>query len=346
MVKTVFFIIPANRQMASAYVRALCLEGFTPNGWNFHFIFGPKVIENLKIWQRLYNRVFHYVIELTRIRLYIYVSPYIYFIKPNSVLLLFISRYVLGFKTFIDINDPLHLPEHLGRFSKIKFNLMILIANGVIFESQEYKSYCKKKIDKNSTLIEDTPQFEISFINHLQREPTVIWFGSPETSKVLIDQLEFLKEFSKHGYQIRLLGASPQVRDLIAGARVRVELIEKYDHESLVDAVCMAAISFVPMPKNDSFALRGNLKAKLSMACGCITIASNLPMHSRLITDGVNGYLFDGLDDFKIILQKIAEDPKGVLSRIGRLGNVEVVSKFNRIGHAKKISTFFESCDK
>lgn len=332
--------------MASVHVRALCLEGFTPNGWNFNFIFGPKVNGDPKAWQRLYIRVIYYTLELIKIRLSSHVSPYIYFIKPNSVLLLLISKYVLSLKTFIDVNDPLHLPEHLGYFSKLKFKLMLMIVNGAVFESQEYKLYCEKNISKNSILIEDTPQFEISFINYAQRQPVVIWYGSPETSMVLISYLEYIKEFARYGYEICLLGASPEVVHLIGESGVHVKLVEKYDHESLVNQVSAATIAFIPMPNKDSFALRGNLKAKLSMACGCITIASNLSMHSRLIANQVDGYLFDSLNELRTILQQIDEDPKGVLRRMGRLANIKIFLKFNRKNHAKKICQFFESFDK
>lgn len=332
--------------MASVYVRALCLEGSAPHGWNFDFLFGPKVTGHIKFLKLFRYRLIYYTLELIKIRLNSQISPYIYFIKPNSVLLLFVSRYILRLKTFIDVNDPLHLPEHLGRFSKYKFKLMLMISNGAIFESQEYKNYYEKNINKKSILIEDTPQFEISFINYHQRQPLVIWYGSPETSKVLLEYIQFLKEFSKYGYKILFLGASPELIDQISKNGVNVELIKTYDHKLLVDTVSMAAISFIPMPNTESYALRGNLKAKFSMACGCITIASNLPMHSRLITNDLNGYLFDGFEDFSIILKKINEDLKGNINKIGRVANFEVISKFNRISHAKKICRFFESFNK
>jgi glycosyltransferase involved in cell wall biosynthesis len=97
------------------------------------------------------------------------------------------------------------------------------------------------------------------------------------------------------------------------------------------------------MPNTNLFTLRGNLKAKLSMACGCLTIASNLPMHVRLIDNYRNGYLFTDLPDFENVLNKIFIDLSGAISRVGRVANLEVVSKYNRRAHAEKICSFIDS---
>lgn len=342
MVKNIFFILPPSTTLASNYVRALCLEGFSPVGWKFRFIFGQKLPLDIRIFRGL-DTIFYYAVELTKIKFFYRDSTFIYLIKPSSILLLLYCRYLLGLKTFIDVNDPLHLPEHLGRFAKIKFYLFLKIANGIVFESPEYQSYCRK-FNIISAVIEDTPQFEISFINYKNREPEVVWFGSPETSKILLNYLEHLKAFTSYGYKITLLGAQIDIVNAIKDYGVKVNLIESYDHQLLVKTVSEASISFIPMPNTASYNLRGNLKLKLSMACGCIAVASNLPMHSRLVSSGINGYLFNDLEDFKDILAEIFADPKRALFRVGRLGNGNVVSEYSRSLHAKKICSFFDSC--
>ena len=81
----------------------------------------------------------------------------------------------------------------------------------------------------------------------------------------------------------------------------------------------------------------------MSMACGCLTIASKLPMHERLIDNCRNGYLFNTLPEFEKVLNEILVDLRGVINKVGRIANLEVVSKFNRRDHAEKICSFIES---
>jgi glycosyltransferase involved in cell wall biosynthesis len=344
MVKEIYFILPPAAGLASTYVRAQCLKGFAPKGYEFIFINPPSMkIKYGMILKRGFTGL-NYLKELAKIKIHSNGSPAVYFIKPTSVLLLLISRYFLRLKTFIDLNDPMHLPEFLGRLSIIKLRLFMAIVNGIIFESLEYRRYCRKWTSKRSTVIEDTPQFEISFINYQLRKPIVVWFGSPSTSKTLLAYANHLMVFSEHGYIALLLGASQEVVTALKEKGITIELVERYDHQILVDSISSAVFSFVPMPNTELFSLRGNLKAKLSMACGCLTIASNLPMHKRLISSRSNGYLFNDLAGLKAILNEISEDVIGRLNQVGKKANLEIVSKYNRSTHAKKLCSFIESC--
>lgn len=329
--------------MPSVFVRAQCLRGFEPKGWKFIFISGPCLYEKkIRVVRHIFA-AFHYLSELFKIKFIRKNVAAVYFIKPTSALALIASRYIFGLKTFIDVNDPLHLHEFLGRFSEIKFRIFMAIVDGVIFESLEYQKYCEKRALKKYTIIEDTPQFEMSLVNYSAREFYVVWFGSPKTSNVLLSYIEHLKLFSEKGYKVWLLGAAQDVVDKIKENGVSVKLTEKYDHKTLIDIVSSATFSFVPMPNNNLFSLRGNLKAKFSMACGCLTIASNLPMHERLIDNYRNGYLFNDLPEFKNILNEILIDLSEAISRVGRRANLEIVSKYNRRAHAEKICSFIEA---
>jgi hypothetical protein len=342
MVKNVFFILPPT-PMPSIFVRAQCLSSFEPEGWKFIFISGPCLYEKKIRVLRQFFAAFHYFSELFKIKFFRKNVAAIYFIKPSSILLLIVSRYFFRLKTFIDVNDPLHLHELLGRFSEIKFRIFMAIVDGAIFESLEYQKYCEKWALKKYAIIEDTPQFEISLINYSAREFYVVWFGSPETSNVLLSYIDHLKLFSENGYKVWLLGAAQDVVEKIKENGVSVKLTEKYDHKILIDIVSSATFSFVPMPNTNLFSLRGNLKAKMSLACGCLTIASKLAMHERLIDNYRNGYLFNTLPEFEKVLNEILVDLSGAINNVGRIANLEVVAKFNRRDHAEKICSFFES---
>lgn len=343
MVKAVYFILPPGEGMASTFVRAECLDGFAPLGWKFVFISGPIFSRKCA---RLLRRILtarHYIHQLIKIKSRENISPAIYFIKPSSFFLLLFSRFVLRLKTFIDINDPLHLPEFLGSYSRLKLRLLMLLANGIVFESSEYMEYCKEWVSEKCVLIEDTPQFEVSYTDFSHRELAVVWFGSPGTSHVLLDYSEYLKVFAKYGYKVILLGASYEVVMALQKGGMEIKWVKQYDHQILIDIVSSATFSFVPMPDIEAYALRGNLKAKLSMACGCLTIASNLKMHLRLIDNRVNGYIFDGIVDLEEIISEVSADVLGSLKKIGASANLSSMKNYNRTNHAEKICSFFDS---
>jgi glycosyltransferase involved in cell wall biosynthesis len=344
MVNSLNFVLPADKSMASIQVRAKALAGYNPENWDFNFIDNASSKIKFFFFSELFENL---LIIINIIQSFSYAKrkqSVFYFIKPKSPLLIFFVRYVLGLKVFIDVNDPLHLRPFLGRFAKVKFILMTKFANGVIFESSEYRHFCKKWVSKNVCTIEDTPQFEISFINFKSRKLDVVWFGSAATSKTLIEYIQHLKILNAHGFRIIFLGIDDAVLSHMSECGIRFDSIPHYDHNTLLDTCSQSILSFVPMPKIDSFEMRGNLKAKFSMAAGCVTIASSLKMHQRLIDHGQSGFLFNNLEDFSLLCERIMVDPYCFAENIGSKANKKIMDDFNRQAHAKKLCEFFDLC--
>jgi glycosyltransferase involved in cell wall biosynthesis len=329
----IVFLIPFDKTMVSAYVRAKCLIGFEPKGVNFKFIEGtlPKLI-NVKYARDLYELYFFTksVILLEQEILFVYI------IKPKSLLLIKLLRKILGLRVVIDINDPIHLSAHIGFNKTLK---IIKHSNHVVFESLEYKLFWNNFINLKSTLIEDTPQIESIFINFKHRKKTVVWFGLPSTSEILLDYIPHLYLFNKMGYTISILGASKSVANNLEIAGIVFNSLFKYDHTTLVDYLSKIQIAFVPMLNSDEFTLRGNLKAKMSMACGCLTIASKIRMHERLIVHGKTGFLFTTLMDLQSVLEIILANDH---SNIAKNGNIYIVKNFTRLKHADQIYKIVE----
>ncbi len=344
MVKTVFFILPPDITMPSTHVRGFCLNGFAPLNYKFVYVY-PKISKtNTNSIKTIFNFL-RYALLIYKIKSD-KKNDLLYFIKPSSVLLLALCRFVYKYKIFIDVNDPLHLREHLGRFSKLKFICMANISNGVVYESLEYENHTRKWHKNLKTIIEDTPQFEISYINYSRRANNVVWFGSPATSNLLINYIDFLIKFNQAGFGIILLGADKKVQEVLQRNSVEFNSIDKYDHEILLEELSKNLLSFVPMQNIEAYSLRGNLKAKFSMASGCITIASDLEMHTRLIDQNETGFVFKNFNDFSNILDYISKsDNKKLIETIGFLANQKIMNKFNRSNHARKICKFFETAD-
>lgn len=333
--KAIAFIVPLDVRLPSTQVRAKCIADFIDRDLTVRFIQGkcPAVLNN-RIGRRVFKFFFN-IISVIKLKL-VYKKIIVLIIKPNSILLVLFVRFFLGVKCIVDINDPIHLPEFVG---KIRTLGILKLSNLIIFESPEYSSYWSNRGITRSVVIEDTPQFEFIYLDFLKREHTVVWVGSPSTSKVLLNYIPHLHLFSAHQYSIKLLGASDLVAEELKKAGLSVTTINQYDHTTLVNQLSNSQISFVPMPNEDLYTLRGNLKAKISMACGCLTIASRNKMHERLITDGKTGYLFDSINSLDYILAAINNraDKKNVSMTIAFEGNCYVASKFTRENHASEV---------
>jgi glycosyltransferase involved in cell wall biosynthesis len=324
------FVLPFT-DMVSNYVRAQCLEGYQSDDWHFVFLKRryPKFL-NFFILRVLY-RYWYYLRSLLKIKNQSKVLV-AYFIKPQAPLLLFIVRRLLRIKVMVDVNDPYHLPELMGAsVTKALFNN----ADWLIFESREYSDYWASIYGEISTIVSDTPQHECVYVNSATRDKSVIWIGSPHTSSYLIDYVEHFKLFNSYGFKVKLLGANLNTVNILRNASIKCSVIHNYDKDSLATELQSALISFIPMPNEELFLLRGNLKAKISMGYGCLVVASRIGMHERLIEHGVNGFLFNSLNDLKTTLEQIKNNE--YMSIIALTGNKFVANKYSRNEHAKQL---------
>jgi glycosyltransferase involved in cell wall biosynthesis len=324
------FVLPFT-DMVSNYVRAQCLEGYQSDDWNFVFLKrGYPKFFNFFILRALY-RYWYYLKSLVTIKNQSKVLV-AYFIKPQAPLLLFIVRRLLRVKVMVDVNDPYHLPELIGAsVTKKLFNN----ADRLIFESREYSDYWASIYGEISSIVSDTPQHECVYVNSATRDKSVIWIGSPHTSPYLHDYIEHFKLFNSYGYKVKLLGANTRTSNIFNQASINFSVIHNYDKDCLATELQSALISFVPMPDEELFLLRGNLKAKISMGYGCLVVASRIGMHERLIVHGVNGFLFNSLNDLKITLEHIKNHDS--TSIIALSGNKFVANKYSRNEHAKQL---------
>lgn len=156
-----------------------------------------------------------------------------------------------------------------------------------------------------------------------------------------MNYLSEIKLFYDSGYDIRLLGCSIEVRDFFLRNKIDVYSIIEYDRIKMIRELENAKVSFVPMPNDDLFKFRGNLKAKISMSYGCVTLASDIDMHKRLIENNKTGFLFSDSDEVVKIIKKL--DNINLCSSISKAGSLYVNKKFSRKAHAEKVVEFISS---
>jgi hypothetical protein len=331
------FLLPLSRGLPSTYVRAKCLEDFEPKNWKFSFI---DIALEYKQPPTFIKRIWAYCKKIKSIRSSKNSSLLI--IKPKSPLEVLLLKFFLGMHVFVDINDPIHLNEHLGKYSRLRAYLIMKFSSGIIFESEEYHDFWMRSFKHKSTVIEDTPQSNKIHDNFENRIKRVVWFGSANTSPPLISYVESLKCFDKWGYKIVMMGCDEHTRKVLENFGLKICHIDSYDRQLLINTVANSEISFVPMPNEDSYKLRGNLKAKLSMACGALTIASDVSMHRRLIIDKLDGILFSSNEEMGEIMKDICArkiDPK----KIANNGNIKISKNFTQEKHANSIVDFISS---
>lgn len=224
----------------------------------------------------------------------------IYWVKPTSWKFLLILR-TLGFKNVIDINDPYHLSEFIG---KKNFRLLLRFSDHCIFESIEYLAFCNGLFAvPPSSVIEDSCQREVILPTN-PRNRSVVWVGSPVTSEILLRNLNYLKLFVSFGYSVALWGVSEAVVKALRSSGLVFEYKNQYSFEQLQFVLGQTLFSFIPADEREITQLRGNLKAKISMSFGAIPIAKRIPMHSRLIDDSVDGFTYENISDLREKLER------------------------------------------
>jgi hypothetical protein len=329
-VRKIAFILPFSN-MVSNYVRAKCLNDYETNGYQFLYIQGdyPRIF-NIFGLRTIYRHLF-YSINLIKL-VYTQTKVVVYFIKPNSPILLWAVRRILKLKVMIDVNDPYHLHDLMGAN---KTAALFRNTDRIVFESKEYYEYWSNKYSEISSIVSDTPQHECIYVNSKQRSRSFIWVGSSHTAPYLLYFLEYFKLLTANGYGIKFLGANEKILQPLRSSGVDFTLIEHYDVQILSKELETSLASFVPMPKEELFQLRGNLKAKVSMGHGCLTVASRMPMHESLISHGRTGYLFNTLQEFENILKEMQDIT--LSSKIAFEGNKYVADNYSRHSHAVKL---------
>ena len=327
--RRIVFVLPFV-DMVSDYVRALCLKDYQPPGWIFTYLKGdyPKVFNFYPA--RFFYRFYFY---LTRIvRLTHKKRAVVYFITPQNPFLLWALRNIFNRIIVIDIQDGIHSKELLGYRKSIA---IIKNSDYVVFESLENAAFWQDKINTPFSVVEDTPQHECVYLDFDKRDKVVIWIGSIHTVKYLSDFISYFKLFSEMGYMVRLLGCTPELSSFLNKENIAHSYLEHYDSDTLSKELRMARISFIPMTNTELFKFRGNLKAKISMAYGCLTIASDLDMHKRLIINNKTGYLFNNLSKFEKILSKLHD--LEVNKNIAFSGNKYITENFERQRHVAQL---------
>jgi glycosyltransferase involved in cell wall biosynthesis len=164
------------------------------------------------------------------------------------------------------------------------------------------------------------PQKEFNFCR--SQKLKIVWIGSPSTLRYLQLLIEPLQELARHiPFIFRVIGGEFSVPG------VEVESIPWSESSEVAHiAECDVGV----MPLYDSPWERGKCGYKLIqyMACGLPIIASPVGVNSRIVHDGVNGFLADTSEAWVAHLNQLLSDTSLRL-RMGAAGRLMVEREYS-----------------
>lgn len=125
-------------------------------------------------------------------------------------------------------------------------------------------------------------------ISQKRNNKTLLSVGRLENQK----NFEYLiNELRNTGFDLHIIGSGSlkkHLEEYAAVVGVNLEILERLNYEQLLEK--LKSYQYFALPST----YEGNPKVLLeAMSSGCVVLASNIPNHSEIIEDGVNGILFE-----------------------------------------------------
>jgi glycosyltransferase involved in cell wall biosynthesis len=167
---------------------------------------------------------------------------------------------------------------------------------------------------------------------------TIGWIGSPSTFGYLSPVLPLIRELcERFGARFRVVGAGEEAR---AEQFPAMDLIPWSEMREVTEVQTMH-IGIMPLP-DDRWA-RGKSGYKLIqyMACGLPVVASPVGVNASIVQPGVNGFLVDGLEQWREALEALIASPE-LRHNLGRAGRDRAVSDYSVLAQAPRFAQLLE----
>ena len=241
----------------------------------------------------------------------------------------------------IDLDDAVYLNYKKKFLYKIlfdrKFKRILNWSNGIIvgnnFLKKEIKKFCKKQI----IYLPTTVHVNISKFkkNH---NFTVIWIGSPSTTKYL-DDISFVIEY---------LSLNEDVRFKIIGSKnskiLQNSNIEFLDWSIKEEKKELYSSSLGIMPLRNTEWEKGKCGYKLLqyMSCSLPVIASPVGVNKKIVQKGITGYFANSQKDWIDYILKIKKDNK-LGKKLGKNGKKKLLKDFELKKFSKDYVKFIKA---
>jgi len=208
-----------------------------------------------------------------------------------------------------DFNDAVWLPS----FPEWRdLDGILQTAHGVICENERVAGYARRH-NQHVTVVPDSPQVEVfdRWRGRVTREPGVVtfgWLGGAENAGSLYRIFEPLEALAARMPQLRLRIVGADGLLLPRFESVRWSSRAHFDQETMVQEVLRFDVGLFPMFHTADGLGRGNLKAMIYMAGGCVALCEDYGENPALIDDGVNGVLAASPDAWLHKMEWLATD--------------------------------------
>ncbi len=219
-------------------------------------------------------------------------------------------------------------------FDNIKYAHNIIAGN-------DYLASKANSLNKNTVVIPTTidTEFHIPQTELRGKEiVTIGWSGSISTIKhfeLLIPILKKIKEKYQDKVDFKIIGdKNYSNKELNITA---VEWLEKTE----VNELNTFDIGLMPLPNNEWAKGKCGLKGLSYMACGVVTIMSNVGVNSQIINTGINGFLINNDTEWFEKLCQLIEN-KDLRIKLGEEGRKTVLEKYSVIAIKNKYLEVFK----
>ena len=170
--------------------------------------------------------------------------------------------------------------------------------------------------------------------NHI---PIVGWIGSPATSRYLFALKPVFKSI-KEQFDVRFVAVGAKQEDF-AGVPIEVW---PWTEETEVQSIQEFDIGIMPL--SDTPWEQGKCGYKLIqyMACGIPVVASPVGVNKKIVKDSGNGFLAEGVDQWKEALGKLLENHK-MGERMGQQGRLQTEKWYSMQVQAPRLLSLLKS---
>lgn len=193
------------------------------------------------------------------------------------------------------------------------------------------------RFNKNVTIIPtsiDLEKFKFKLPKREIKYPIVIgWMGSPETFVYLNILWGVFKTLAlKYDILIKIVGGKRKEKEIPGLKRED----EEWRLEKEVEQLHTFDIGIMPLTDDEISRGKCGLKLLQCMAVGIPAVASPVGVNKRIISDGTNGYLAMGKDEWVKKLEKLILNPD-LRERFARNGRATVEKNFSLEKNSKRL---------
>jgi len=248
---------------------------------------------------------------------------------PLSEILIFRKARRLHKKVIFDFDDLISAAS-----------LRILKSCDKVIAGNEFLKQQASVFNKNVTILPtsiDLEKYEFKLPKREAEYPIVIgWMGSPQNFHCLNILWGVFKVLdSKYDILIRIVGGKGEE---IPGLKIEYE---EWSLEKELEQLHSFDIGVMPLTDDEISRGKCGLKLLQYMAVGVPAVASPLGVNKKIISDGTNGYLAMGKDEWLKKLEKLILSPN-LREKFAKNGRVTVEKEFSLRKNSKRLIEVLE----